>query len=53
MLIQSRHETFNISYCELIKKFFITSKSEDEGRPEIGAFRTAGDAIEFALNRVS
>lgn len=53
MIIQSRHETFNISYEPIMKKFFITSKSETESRPQIGGFDLAAQAIEFALSRVS
>ena len=44
-------ESFNISYDEIMKKFFITSKTE--GRPDIGGFDKAAEAIDFALKRVS
>ena len=51
MIIQSRHATFNISYDDIMKKYFITSKTG--GTVEIGGFNFAAEAIEFALNRVS
>lgn len=53
MIIQSRHENFNIEYCEVMKKYFITSKSETDNRPQIGGFEFAAEAIDFAHKRVS
>ena len=53
MTIQSKHDNFNIGFCDLTKKFFIMSKSEDEARPQIGGFDFASTAIEFAQKRVS
>jgi len=47
--IQSKHENFNIGYDEVMRKFFILSKTSEI---EIGGFRTGADAIEFALKRV-
>ena len=53
MITQSRHANFNIGYEPVMKKFFITSKSEADDRPSIGGFDLAAQAIEFALKRVS
>ena len=52
MIIQSRHNGFNISYDEVMRKYFITSKSETDNKPQIGGFEFAADAIIFALDRV-
>ena len=52
MIIQSRHKNFNIAYDEVMKKYFITSKSETDNRPTIGGFNFAAEAIDFALTRV-
>ena len=50
MIIQSKHEKFNIGYEPIMKKFFILSK---ESEIEIGGFNVAAEAIQFALDRVS
>ena len=41
---------YNIDYDEISKEFFITSKTD--GRPMIGGFNKAADAIDFADKRV-
>ena len=41
---------YNIGYDEISKEFFITSKTD--GRPMIGGFNKAADAIDFADKRV-
>ena len=51
MILYTSFEEFNISYEPIMKKFFITSKTE--GHPEIGGFDFAVDAINFAIQRVS
>lgn len=50
MIHYARFDKFDIKYDEFMQKFFITSKNE--GRPEIGGFDKAADAIEFACKRV-
>jgi hypothetical protein len=51
MTIYAKFEKFNISYDEILKKWFITSKTD--GRPDIGGFDYPALAIDFANNRVS
>ena len=53
MKTQSRHKDFNILFCTAIQEFFISSKGDEEGRPTIGGFKLASDAIDFAVKRVS
>ena len=50
MTIYARSENYNISYDEIQQEFYITSK--DDNRPQIGSFKTAADAIDFAERRV-
>lgn len=50
MIPYAKFKNFDISYDQFMQKFFITSKQE--GRPEIGGFDKASDAIEFAFKRV-
>lgn len=47
----AKFEKFNISYDDILKKYFITSKTD--GRPDIGGFDKAAEAIDFAQSRVS
>ena len=51
MTLYAKFDKFNISYDEVMQKFFITSKTD--GRPDIGGFDKASEAIEFACVRVS
>ena len=50
MTIYAQFRTFNISFEEVLKKYFITSKTG--GTVEIGGFDLPIDAINFAYNRV-
>lgn len=51
MHLYAQFEKFNISFDEILKKYFITSKTG--GQVEIGGFAFAAEAIEFAYSRVS
>lgn len=51
MIKYAQFDKFDISFDPIMKKYFITSK--EEGRPEIGGFQYAADAITFADERVS
>ena len=53
MIKQSGHAEFNIMYHTILKEYFITSKTDADTRPQIGGFRVAADAIDFAIKRVS
>jgi len=50
MIMYAKMEHFNIEYDEFQQEYYITSKKD--GRPQIGSFETARDAIEFATQRV-
>jgi len=50
MIMYAKMEHFNIEYDEFQQEYYITSKKD--GRPQIGSFKTARDAIEFATQRV-
>lgn len=43
-------EKYNIDYDTFSQKFYISSKND--GRPQIGAFDKAADAIDFAEKRI-
>lgn len=47
----AKFKDFNILYDTTLKQYFIASK--DEGRPSIGGFDIAANAIDFAIKRVS
>jgi len=51
MIMYAKMEHFNIEYDEFQQEYYITSKKD--GRPQIGSFKTARDAIEFADKRVN
>jgi len=50
MVLYAELSKYDIRYDTFEKKFYITSKKD--GRPQIGGFDKAADAIEFAEIRV-
>lgn len=49
----AKFKDFNILYDTTLKQYFIASKDDTEGRPSIGGFEFAANAIDFAVKRVS